>query len=88
VAIKGAFGRLSAAPMRMPRLKTSCGEMAAAFAAICITARAAARDRAGAYEEARCEPTGGREEAIKGAFERRSAVDMRVPQLRGGKRAR
>ena len=78
MAIKGAFGRLSAAPMRMPRLKTSCGEMAAAFAAICITARAAARDRAGACEEARCEPTGGREEAIKGAFERSFAIYLRV----------
>ena len=73
--------------MRMPRLRTSCGPMAAANAAICAAVHAAARDAAVVSDDEHCKPREWHEEVIKSAFERQPTIDSRIPQLRRGKRA-
>ena len=86
--MKGAFDRHLTISMRMPLLRMLCGPMAAANAAICAAVQAAARDAAVVSDNEHCNSREWHEEVIKGAFKRHPAIDMRIPQLRGGKRAK
>ena len=59
----------------------------AAQAVIRADVHAAARDAAVVSEDEQFQPSKWRKEAIKGAFERYRTIDMRMSQLRLGKRA-